>query len=564
LRTPTRRHRGAVVLAVTAAALLVPATAAHADVAGEFENGTISNTANAKKSNEAAASAGVAVEMWDPGYVQLSVTSTAAVTTAFRIRARQEICGSAAAQMAVKVDGVAISTVTVSATTYTDYTVSGNWAAGAHTVRVDFANAYHQADCVARELWLDKVTAVSRVFYVDQAAAAGGNGLTQATAFKTIANLNAAVLKPGDTVLFKTGQTWTNPLLVANTAGTASARITYGSYGGGTLPIFDGGAAGHPIDINAAYVTVKDVQVRNAGGESKIGLGVYKPDAIVQNVTASGNAIGIQAYAGAHRLRITGSNVSNNKTVINPDGLGYPSTDDYGATGISVLAANDVEVDHNTISGNVGPSADFGYDGSAVEVFGAVRLKVHHNTANDNQTFSELGNTATSNAWFYDNVVTTSASFVAGQVYGINIQGTGEFGPVLGTKITNNTFVLRNADAGVLIVGADAGAVFHNNIVQADAAGYTNEQKIDEGHNIYYGWSYIEGIKSTANTSAGGGIAPSSKTANPLFVSSTDYHLQSTSPAKNWGVDAYTVTTDRGDQPRVVGGAVDAGAYEIQ
>ncbi|MCW2144128.1 carbohydrate-binding domain-containing protein [Actinoplanes cyaneus] len=576
MRSYTWGRRGATLLATGAAFLAVTGVAAHADVAGELEDGTISPAANAQKASESAAGGGAAVEMWDTSSVEIQLTNTTA-TSAYRIRARQEICGGAAAQMTVKVDGVAAGgTITVAATTYTDYTVPGSWAAGAHTVRVDFVNPYFQTDCVARELWLDRVTAVSaatgKTYYVDRTAPAGGNGLSTSAAWDSIADVNAAALKPGDTVLFRSGQTWTGANLTITAAGTSSARITVGSYGGSVLPIFDGGggttgtAGSHPITVAGAFVTVQDVLVRNGGTSDKTGLAVTGDDVLVQRVTASGNAIGVQAYDGADRLRVTGSTLSNNKTVIAPSG----GDDDYGASGVVVLSAAGVEVDHNTISGNVGTSPDFGFDGSAVEVFGAVDLTVHHNTATDNQTFSELGNDAatshlTRGTWFYDNVISTSASFSAGQVLGVNVQGTeGRFGGASGTKVTNNTFVLRNSGAGALIAGIGADVVFHNNIVQADQAGYTYERKIDEGHNLYWGWSYIEGIKSTANTSSAGGIAPSSATANPLFVSGTDLHLQTGSPAKNFGSSAYGVTTDRDDRQRVVGTGVDAGAYELQ
>jgi Ca-dependent carbohydrate-binding module xylan-binding/Right handed beta helix region len=561
------RRRGVAVLATTTTVLAVSSAPALADVSGELEGGTIAPASNAQAASETAASGGAAVEMWGPSSVDLDMTGTNPAT-AYRIRARQEICGADAAQMAVTIDGVAAGTFTVAATTYTDYTVAGNWGVGTHRVRVEFTNAYYQDDCIARELWLDKVTAVTvgRTYYVDRTAAAGGNGLSPSTAWDSIQDVNDAVLVPGDTVLFKSGQTFANAALVADNDGTAAAPVTYGSYGGTVRPIFDGaggktGVGGkHPIQIDADHVTVQDVQVRNGGDTDKVGLAVFGKDALVQRVTAGGNAIGVQAYDFADRLHVTGSTLSNNTTVITPSG----HDDDYGASGIAVLGATGVEVDHNTISGNYGPSPDFIVDGSAVEVYGAVGLKVHHNTANNNQTFSELGNSNTSNASFYDNVVTTSASFSAGQVLGINVQGDdGRFGGVTGTSVTNNTFVLRNADAGVLVVGAGSDVRFQNNIVQADQAGDTDGQKIDEACNVYYG-AYYNGIKSSANTSSDGGIAPSSTTANPLFVSSTDYHLQTGSPAKNRGASAFGVTTDRDDLPRIFGGKVDAGAYERQ
>ena len=52
---------------------------------------------------------------------------------------------------------------------------------------------------------------------------------------------------------------------------------------------------------------------------------------------------------------------------------------------------------------------------------------------------------------------------------------------------------------------------------------------------------------------------------NPLFVSASDFHLTSTSPAINVGNNAYLggVTADLDGNNRIVGGTVDLGAYEF-
>ncbi len=63
------------------------------------------------------------------------------------------------------------------------------------------------------------------------------------------------------------------------------------------------------------------------------------------------------------------------------------------------------------------------------------------------------------------------------------------------------------------------------------------------------------------------GTLPGCITNQPLFVNLAggDYHLQSNSPCINSGKSAYvTVSTDLDGHPRIVGGAVDMGAYEFQ
>lgn len=184
---------------------------------------------------------------------------------------------------------------------------------------------------------------------------------------------------------------------------------------------------------------------------------------------------------------------------------------------------------------------------------------LHHNVSVDNQTFSELGDPRTRDTVFADNLVTTSAS-MAGTI-GFNAQGTGAFGPVATTSIHHNTVVLRGTGTQGVVIGAGATASLHNTIVQAAYLGWTG-QKIDEGHNVYFGGASGNDVDSTART--GKGVAATSVTANPLVVSSTNHRLQAGSPARNRGVSAYGITTGLDGKPRVVGPGPDAGAYELQ
>ena len=87
---------------------------------------------------------------------------------------------------------------------------------------------------------------------------------------------------------------------------------------------------------------------------------------------------------------------------------------------------------------------------------------------------------------------------------------------------------------------------------------YMNTAVQGSNYNNYYG----TGTKvNTFSWPAGSGIV----TNAPLFVnfSGGDFHLQSASPCINAGNNAYVSgTTDLDGNPRVVGYAVDAGAYE--
>lgn len=561
----TRRRLGVITLAAAIAVLGLP-TAAFADDIGEFEHGYFYPQGTGAVVSDSTASGGAAAQLSGVTTNDLWLQNATAVT-AFKVRVRQVACGPAAAQLRVKFDGTVVSTASVTSTTWTEVTVSGNWAAGERVVNVGLANGYTGTNpaCV-RKLVVDKVTAVSTpttptgaTYYVDSVNGLDTNaGTSQTAALKSVAGVNGKTLQPGDTVLFRQGQRFNNAQLRA-----ATARVTYGSYGtGGVRPVLDGGGgARHTIDVAAASVVIQDLQVQNAGDLDKVGIAVAAPDVLVQRVTATGNAIGVQAQQGGDRLRVTGSTLSHNTTVIEP--VPDEGGDDYGACGVSVKDVDGVEVDHNTFVGNIGDSEDFGKDGSAVEIFGATNTFVHHNTGTDNHTFSELGADGpnggrTADSRFQNNLVLTTANGPS-DAYGFNVQGVGQFGGVERTTITNNTIVMRSAGAGPLSVGPGADAVFHSNIVQAINGGWT-AGPIDEGHNVYHGHNYI-GVNSKS-APGGVGIASTSKIANPLLTA--DYQLPAGSPAIDINPSAYGATLDYAGLPRLVGPRVDAGAYERQ
>ena len=77
-------------------------------------------------------------------------------------------------------------------------------------------------------------------YYVD---ATGGddfnNGTAQDRAWKTLSKVNSASLLAGDSVLFKRGEMWRGQLSLTR-SGTALSSITFGAYGTGAKPLFNG------------------------------------------------------------------------------------------------------------------------------------------------------------------------------------------------------------------------------------------------------------------------------------------------------------------------------------
>src|SRR5258706_3056598 len=83
--------------------------------------------------------------------------------------------------------------------------------------------------------------AEGQTFYVDPINGNdNNNGLSEGSAWKSVPKVNAQTFQPGDTVLFKSGEVYHEPLRVTGAMGTESAPITIGGYGTGPNPIFDG------------------------------------------------------------------------------------------------------------------------------------------------------------------------------------------------------------------------------------------------------------------------------------------------------------------------------------
>jgi hypothetical protein len=76
-------------------------------------------------------------------------------------------------------------------------------------------------------------------YYVDSVGGEDTNaGTSSNSPWKTITKVNATMFKPGDSVLFKRGDTWKQTLVVPS-SGTPALPITFGAYGSGNAPVID-------------------------------------------------------------------------------------------------------------------------------------------------------------------------------------------------------------------------------------------------------------------------------------------------------------------------------------
>jgi parallel beta-helix repeat protein len=162
-------------------------------------------------------------------------------------------------------------------------------------------------------------------YYVD---ATNGNdsrtGLSEATAWKTIAKVNGSRFLPGDQILFKRGEVWRETLIVPS-SGIAKSPLALGAFGSGVKPIFTGEnlRANSIVIANKNYIIVDGLLCENTNGDAIL-IGGTSHHVTVQNceLRAADKGIGIYDPAG-------GGNVFQNNVIhdVRLDGIsGNPHT----------------------------------------------------------------------------------------------------------------------------------------------------------------------------------------------------------------------------------------------
>jgi hypothetical protein len=388
-------------------------------------------------------------------------------------------------------------------------------------------------------------------YYVDSKAGNDTAAGTSATApWKSLDQVNAADLKPGDTIAFKRGSSFAGTLTLA-AKGTAARPLSVKPYGKGALAKISGADADCVV-ISGNHWRVSGLR---ASGCRWAGFQIDGDHNELSGVQADRNIAGVFVTASGSRNTIRDSVFTdNNKMSVNDDG----GDNDSGAFGV-LLNGDDNVVTGNTITGSFAKSEDYGTDGAAVEVFNGDRNVVTHNVSKDNETFTELGaqkgKTATGNLFAF-NVVTSSrarGSFL------ITRGSRHIVGPVKGTVAVHNSVYLPAKDTiGWSCHDGCSPSILklrNNVIVVGGEAGWEDGAGADEGGSVYRG--------RTAKFKLG----PKSVVGDPRFVSRTDLRLRPGSPALGRGM---TLTAkwyggkgfakDATGKP--MSGASDAGAYQ--
>ena len=192
---------------------------------------------------------------------------------------------------------------------------------------------------------LASLPAMAADYYVS-AAGSDTNAGTSAAPWQTIAKVNSATLAAGDNIHFRCGDTWRGTL-VPQKSGSATAKVTYTSYGTGAKPVISGaevitgawtphtgGTANTyvtPLATQTMMVTRNDTYIKKGGSINTLAVNQYRWEAgmlyinIGADPTSSLIEVGQRSHAVSpangrnhitlRDLRIEKTNISNIRVV---------------------------------------------------------------------------------------------------------------------------------------------------------------------------------------------------------------------------------------------------------
>ena len=383
-------------------------------------------------------------------------------------------------------------------------------------------------------------------YYVSPAGSDSNNGTSPGSAIQSLGRASGLQLNPGDQVLLQRGATFSGKLAVWK-SGTAGAPITIGAYGSGTKPVVTGDC----LEVGGSYITMTDFTVAYCTARTASG-----PTAPATSSRTSRRP----TTSTASTWREHAKNTKVVRNYLHHNDRMAPNTpgafDDYGAVGV-VVQGDNTEVAYNTITDNWAASADFGTDGSAVEIYGGIGSLVHHNTASNNRTFTELGNNRSADTTYAYNQVTSS---LRDTEFLITRGDADYFGPVRGTVAVNNSVKLTGANSlGFSCYAGCTPAYFmlYNNVLDvAGRIGYL-EGSMSGGNNVYWrgsmgGLQLMNGDRYVDPQFKGSRLVPTTK--SPLVDAGRPAPMKKDLNGVRVGVDG------NGDGRR----GADIGAYEAK
>jgi uncharacterized repeat protein (TIGR02059 family) len=438
-------------------------------------------------------------------------------------------------------------------------------------------------------------------YYVSSSGNDSNNGLSSSTPWKTIAKVNASSFATGDSIFFKRGDVWREQIVPKS--GSISKYLYYGAFGSGAKPLFLGSVQGNST---SDWVNVGTNLWQNSNAAFSVDVG----NIIFNNEKSCGVKIMSQTPAFTTQgqfwydfvnRRIIMYSVGNPATfytdiecALRKDAI-YPAYDvnyvtfqnldfrywgacvneDIGSyinfldLDLSYIGGGDLENNYGVRFGNglqmwngkhditiercrIDNIYDAGISpqgsGTGYEVYNIyMRNNIISNCEYSFEFWERDGSSSAHNIYFENNTCVN-----AGGGWGHNQRTDGLNGRHImifsNTALTNNIYIRNN--------------IFYNateSLIDIIVASDVSDIVIDY-NDLYQSSGYIGTIQYTDYSSLANWKTASNQDAhsisgNPIFLGTTDFHLQSSSPAIDAGLDVGLPYS---------GNAPDIGAFETQ
>ncbi len=208
---------------------------------------------------------------------------------------------------------------------------------------------------IAAGLLLLGTQAFGTTYYVSSSSGSDSNkGTSITTPWKTIKKVNTGRYKPGDSILFKAGDTWTgsnfSATLTPPNSGTSSARITIGSYGTGAAPLLNGANAfATGVSLSQNYITLTGLSLKNFTNEDVHICG--------SNDTVSYTAMGNAKLYAVYICQGTGNVLDHNTYTAAAGDTGPRAKVFYAQTATGTISYTNNTINLNNLSSSYAPIA---------------------------------------------------------------------------------------------------------------------------------------------------------------------------------------------------------------
>ena len=331
---------------------------------------------------------------------------------------------------------------------------------------------------------------------------------------------------------------------------------------------------GSGFDVStSSNIVIKD-NVINSGVSTNKGFGIrtwYSTNVTISNNNIYNQAAGVQISYTSDGDQVLNNTIhDNNRMIVNTTS---PTNDDHGANGVIFLETTGATLaSGNQLYGNRAASHDYGYDGSAFEIYGASDVTITDNRMWNNKQVMETGTDgrACNDITFTRNVA-WSATTVKGYARGILLACASNslvaFNTLDGFDISDVSIVYSS---GYKYQGSLSGLKVVDNILLSNGDPIFHLETPPSGVTVNYndlwnraGGSLVwdskhNGTSSWATFRSWYGYEANGMDADPMVdsVSSRDYELQAGSPAINAG------SIISGWSSSYLGSGPDIGAYE--